>query len=122
MQRRGRTMAEHVNRWVAGQPMSEILAQNRRVDCGRWPEFAGCINGRESAFLRRVDAFDIRLAPRLDRVLDALGLGFIITVHARKPPSWMYDQRHSNWRRLAPGLLIFLSQTSARRRPHTAIC
>jgi len=70
---------------LAGEPMSEILAQNRTADCGRWPEFAGYVNGRESAFLRRVDAFDGWLAPRLDRVLDRMGVGFIMTVHARKP-------------------------------------
>lgn len=69
---------------LGGEPMSEILAQNRPADAGTWPEFAGHINGRASSFMRRVDGFDARLAPRLDRVLDRLGLGFIMTVHARK--------------------------------------
>jgi SAM-dependent methyltransferase len=66
------------------EPMSAILAQNRPADGARWPEFAGFVNGRSSAFVRRVDAFDDWLAPRLDRVLDRIGLGFVMTVHARK--------------------------------------
>jgi SAM-dependent methyltransferase len=69
---------------LGGEPMTEILAQNRPADAARWPEFAGRINGRNSRLLRRVDAFDQWLAPRLDRVLDALGFGFTMTVHARK--------------------------------------
>ena len=69
---------------VGGEPITEILGQNRPADSGRWPEFAGSINGRQSSFLRHVDAIDQWLAPRLDRVLDALGFGFTMTVHARK--------------------------------------
>jgi hypothetical protein len=67
---------------IAGEPMGDIQAQNRDASAGRWLEFAARINGRESNFLSKVDSFDIRLAPKLDRILDQLGLGFIMTVHA----------------------------------------
>jgi SAM-dependent methyltransferase len=67
-----------------GELMGEIQAQNRLEGGGRWDEFSSQIDGRESEFLRRIDRFDIWLAPRLDRLLDALGLGFTMSVHARK--------------------------------------
>jgi SAM-dependent methyltransferase len=70
---------------MAGEPMGHIQAQNRIEGGGRWSEFSEHLNGRRSPFLSRVDRFDNRIAPRLDRVLDALGAGFIMTVHARKP-------------------------------------
>jgi SAM-dependent methyltransferase len=69
---------------LGGEPMTEILAQNRPADAGRWPEFAGYLDGRPSPVVRRADEIDQWLAPRLDRVLDRLGFGFIMTVHARK--------------------------------------
>jgi SAM-dependent methyltransferase len=68
-----------------GEPMSEIQAQNRLEGGTRWEEFSSQINGRPSEFMRRIDRFDVWLAPRLDRALDALGVGFIMSVHARKP-------------------------------------
>ena len=74
-----------ITKRLGGEPMSDVLSQNRAADGGGWPEFAGRINGRPSSFLSRVDALDGWLAPRLDRVLDRLGFGFIMTVHARKP-------------------------------------
>jgi SAM-dependent methyltransferase len=67
-----------------GEPMAEIQAQNRIEGGSRWSEFDGEINGRPSPLLRRISALDDRIAPRLDRVLDRLGLGFMMTVHARK--------------------------------------
>ncbi len=70
---------------LSGEPMSEILTQNRAADAGGWPEFAGRLNGRPSWLMRQVDALDKWLAPSLDRVLDGLGFGFTMTVHARKP-------------------------------------
>lgn len=66
------------------EPLPEIQAQNRLEGGSRWEEFASEINGRPSEFMRRVDRFDLWLAPRLDRLLDALGLGFIMSVHAQK--------------------------------------
>ena len=69
---------------AAGEPMSEIQAQNRIEGGGRWAEFDSQIKGSRSRFLQRVNRFDIWLAPRLDRVLDAMGLGFMMTVHARR--------------------------------------
>ncbi|MGB3811108.1 MAG: class I SAM-dependent methyltransferase [Parvibaculum sp.] len=65
-----------------GEPMGEIQAQNRSAE--RWGEFAGCICNRASGLLRRVDQFDIWLSPRLDWILDRLGFGFIMIVHAQK--------------------------------------
>jgi SAM-dependent methyltransferase len=67
-----------------GEPMGEIQAQNRLEGGTRWEEFASQIDGRPSKWMRRVDRVDTWLAPRLDRVLDGLGLGFIMSVHARK--------------------------------------
>jgi SAM-dependent methyltransferase len=68
---------------MAGESMGEILAQNRPEGADRWHEFSSQIKSRDSALMRRVDAVDNWLAPRLDRVLDTLGLGFTMTVHAR---------------------------------------
>lgn len=68
---------------LAGEPMSDIQAQNR--DLERWPEFSSQLHKRPSRFMLRVDRFDIWLAPKLDRILDFMGLGFIMIVHARKP-------------------------------------
>jgi SAM-dependent methyltransferase len=70
---------------LAGEPMASIQAQNRIEGGGRWSEFAEHLNGRKSPLMCRIDRFDDWLAPRLDRVLDAIGVGFIMTVHARKP-------------------------------------
>jgi SAM-dependent methyltransferase len=70
---------------LLGEPMAEIQAQNRLEGGGRWSEFDSQIQGRRSSLLLRVNRFDVWLAPRLDRVLDTMGLGFIMTVHARKP-------------------------------------
>jgi SAM-dependent methyltransferase len=67
-----------------GEPMPEIQAQNRIEGGGRWSEFDGEINGRPSELLRKISAFDDRIAPRLDRILDRIGLGFMMTVHAQK--------------------------------------
>lgn len=67
---------------LAGEDMGDIQAQNR--SSVRWHEFSRCINGRERSFMKKIDDFDIWLAPRLDRVMDGLGLGFIMTVHAEK--------------------------------------
>jgi hypothetical protein len=69
---------------LCGEPLVEIQAQNRLEGGSRWEEFSTEINGRPSEFMRRVDRFDTQLAPHLDRVLDALGLGFIMSVHAQK--------------------------------------
>ena len=69
---------------LGGEPMARIQADNRLEGGAGWFQFSQCLNGRESPLVKRVDRFDIWLAPRLDRVLDALGAGFIMTVHARK--------------------------------------
>lgn len=67
---------------LAGEPHAEIVAQNR-VE-GRWLEFATMLHGRPSEFISRVDRFDQRLTPLLDRWLDRLGLGFIMTAEAER--------------------------------------
>ena len=67
-----------------GEAMSEIQAQNRLEGGSRWEEFSTEIDGRPSELMRHVDRLDRRVAPPLDRLLDALGLGFTMIVHARK--------------------------------------
>ncbi|MDQ8728349.1 class I SAM-dependent methyltransferase [Bradyrhizobium sp. LHD-71] len=67
---------------LAGEPMGDIQAQNRSVE--RWHEFSRCIAGKERPIMKKIDDFDIWLAPRLDRLLDRLMLGFIMTVHSQK--------------------------------------
>jgi SAM-dependent methyltransferase len=67
---------------AAGEPMGDIQAQNRRLQ--RWEEFSCRIHNRSSALMRKIDRFDIWLMPRLDRILDRMGLGFIMIVHAQK--------------------------------------
>jgi SAM-dependent methyltransferase len=67
---------------AAGEPMGDIQAQNRSVE--RWAEFESRIHNRSSYFMWKVDRFDFWMAPKLDRVLDHMGLGFIMIVHAQK--------------------------------------
>lgn len=67
---------------LAGEPMGDIQAQNRSA--ARWHEFSGCIAGKERPIMKKIDDFDIWLAPHLDKVFDRMMLGFIMTVHARR--------------------------------------
>lgn len=62
---------------LRGEPLEEILAQNREP--GRWEEFSNRVHGEESDFMLKVDRLDIRLSPYLDRLMNWLGLGFIMT-------------------------------------------
>ena len=68
---------------VNGEPIEAIVAQNREP--GRWHEFSECVKGKESELMRRVDRIDRAVTPTLDRVMNALGLGFIMTAEMLKP-------------------------------------
>jgi 2-polyprenyl-3-methyl-5-hydroxy-6-metoxy-1,4-benzoquinol methylase len=61
-----------------GERLGDIVAQNRTP--GRWLEFANQLNGRSDDSMLRVDRLDIKMTPWLDRIVDRLGLGFIMTV------------------------------------------
>ena len=60
-----------------GERLDDIVAQNRTP--GRWMEFAACLHGAGNPRMLRVDRLDIRLTPLLDRVVNRLRLGFIMT-------------------------------------------
>ena len=60
-----------------GEPLEEIVAQNRTP--GRWVEFANYLNNRKNDRMLVVDRIDIRLTPYLDRLVNKLGYGFIMT-------------------------------------------
>ncbi|HMN95827.1 MAG TPA: methyltransferase domain-containing protein [Phycisphaerales bacterium] len=68
---------------IAGERHEEIVAQNR-VE-GRWLEFATTLRGKPSAAMASIDRLDQRAAPCMDRWLDRLGLGFIMTAEAERP-------------------------------------
>ena len=69
-----------------GEAMDDILAQNRTPD--RWNEFSCFVNGRESKVLAKIDRIDIHLSPYLDKIMNSLGLGFIMTVEVIPDPNW----------------------------------
>jgi 2-polyprenyl-3-methyl-5-hydroxy-6-metoxy-1,4-benzoquinol methylase len=76
-----RGVLNYILKIASGEAMNAIVAQNRTP--GRWPEFAGYLKGRPSGLMLKVDRLDIKLTPWLDRVMDRLHLGFIMTVEMR---------------------------------------
>ena len=60
-----------------GEELSSVVAQNREPN--RWFEFSQCIHGKENDFMLKVDRFDIKVTRYLDRIVNQLGLGFIMT-------------------------------------------
>lgn len=62
---------------MRGETYDEILEQNRSVE--RWTEFTRCIHGKPSRLMGLVDRWDLALSPRLDRWMNYLGVGFIMT-------------------------------------------
>jgi SAM-dependent methyltransferase len=71
---------------LAGEPLEEIVAQNRTV--ARWQEFSSHLRGKPSDWMLKVDRRDRLWTPYLDRLLDRLGYGFIMTVIATKEESF----------------------------------
>jgi SAM-dependent methyltransferase len=67
---------------LGGESTDEILSQYLLVD--RWAEFARHINGAPHRIMERVDNFDISLYPKLDRLLDRAGFGFIMVTEAER--------------------------------------
>jgi ubiquinone/menaquinone biosynthesis C-methylase UbiE len=67
---------------LAGEPMQEIVAQNRTQ--GKWHEFSEQLKGRDSRLMRIIDRTDIAIAPVLDRLVDKLSCGFIMTIEATR--------------------------------------
>jgi len=67
---------------LGGEPTDDILSQYLLVD--RWAEFARHINGAPHRIMERVDNFDISLYPKLDRLLDRAGFGFIMVTEAER--------------------------------------
>ena len=66
---------------LAGEKINDIVAQNRSTD---WWEFSNCLCGKDSNIMRRISEADSAITPLLDRVMDRLHLGFIMTVEATK--------------------------------------
>ena len=61
-----------------GEALSEIVAQNRSAK--RWNEFTGYAGGKPNRWMGVVDDLDMKLYPKLDRLVNALHLGFIMTI------------------------------------------
>lgn len=72
-----RGVINYIWKLLHGERLSYIVAQNRAPD--RWFEFSQCIHGRESRGMLRVDRFDITVTRYLDRIVNRLGFGFIMT-------------------------------------------
>lgn len=72
----------YVAKLLAGERHDEIVAQNRVP--GRWLEFACELRGAPSRLMERIDRLDQRATPWLDRALDRVGLGFIMTAEAER--------------------------------------
>lgn len=62
--------------------IEDIVAQNRSAV--RWHQFAAQLRGRSSDWMIKVDTMDIAVMPYLDRCLDRLHGGFIMTATAIK--------------------------------------
>jgi SAM-dependent methyltransferase len=77
-----RGVLNYLVKLAAGERLPEIVAQNRIA--GKWHEFSGQLCDRDSRFMSFIDRTDIALTPWLDRLVDRLGLGFIMTVEATK--------------------------------------
>jgi SAM-dependent methyltransferase len=60
-----------------GETYDEILSQNRSA--ARWDEFTSRLRSRESSSMRQVDKLDLALTPWLDRLMNRMSLGFIMT-------------------------------------------
>jgi len=63
-----------------GESLSDVVAQARQP--ARWVEFCWQLHGKDSKWMKRVDGWDQKLYAKFDRVMDRLGIGFIMTVHA----------------------------------------
>lgn len=75
-----RGVLNYAYKQLMGEPLSDIVAQARQP--ARWVEFCWHLHGKENEMMKQVDAWDQKLYKRLDRVVDSLGFGFIMTVHA----------------------------------------
>jgi SAM-dependent methyltransferase len=60
-----------------GERLEDIVAQNRSL--ARWDEFSNYLNGKKSDLMLRIDRLDIHFTPYLDRIVNLLGFGFIMT-------------------------------------------
>lgn len=71
-----RGLLNYMFKRLAGESMSEIVAQNRTP--GRWNEFACQIKGRQSNILSRVDRIDQFLTPKIDALARWFRRSFIM--------------------------------------------
>lgn len=67
---------------LAGEPLEFILAQHREP--GRRHEFCNTLNGKPSRFTTWLAAFDRQITPSVDALATKIGVGFTMTVIARK--------------------------------------
>jgi 2-polyprenyl-3-methyl-5-hydroxy-6-metoxy-1,4-benzoquinol methylase len=79
-----RGILNYLVKLLAGESLNDIVAQNRTL--GKWPEFSNQIKGRDSKLIRLVDRTDIAMTPVLDRLLDKVSCGFIMTVEGTNLP------------------------------------
>ncbi len=77
-----RGILNYLVKLAAGEHLEDIVAQNRTP--GRWREFAIQLRGRDSRFISLIDRADMALTPFLDWLVDRCGLGFTMTVEAKK--------------------------------------
>jgi 2-polyprenyl-3-methyl-5-hydroxy-6-metoxy-1,4-benzoquinol methylase len=76
---------------VAGETIDDIVIQNRTPS--KWSEFATQINGKHSNLMERIDRLDEKISPFVDKMLEALGFGFIMTSISTKLSSALdYDK------------------------------
>jgi hypothetical protein len=67
---------------LGGERLDEIVAQNRTPS--RWSEFSSTLKGKDSKFMLKVDKKDIAITPHIDRLMERLNLGFMMTLEAEK--------------------------------------
>lgn len=77
-----RGVLNYVVKLLAGERIEDIVAQNRSA--ARWHQFSAQLRGRDSDWMQKVDRTDIALMPYLDRCMDRLHAGFIMTARATK--------------------------------------
>jgi 2-polyprenyl-3-methyl-5-hydroxy-6-metoxy-1,4-benzoquinol methylase len=77
-----RGVLNYLFKLLAGERISEIVAQNRTVS--RWQEFSSMLRGKPSSWMLKVDEKDRHFSPIIDRWMDRLHFGFIMIATAKK--------------------------------------
>jgi 2-polyprenyl-3-methyl-5-hydroxy-6-metoxy-1,4-benzoquinol methylase len=86
-----RGLLNYVVKILAGESIDSVVIQNRTP--GKWNEFATQLNGKPSKLVESIDRVDEKISPFVDKILEALEFGFIMTSISTKLSSILdYDK------------------------------